>query len=524
MLRLAGSPGLLGGGELGGGRLQRGAGVSKPVLELGQLGPALVLSGSQLVALCRHPLAPLLERSHAIDGPGVLGVTPDGGGLGRRQLRPSGSDRGRGRLHLVAHPVAERRPILAQRRLGLGEAGRFGGEGRLVVVQLLQLGPKTSGLGLEGGHDRLVERGIALTLDAAVPLAEHRGCASGASREALTAHQEVGQVVGAGGGQAVLGDVHRGVELGELGLHRPLVNPDLAPAVLECRASDGQRGELHPGEVDAQGAELLCQAGVTPSRLGLALKGPELAASLAQQIGQAHEVALGGGQAALGLLLAAPELEHAGGLLDDGPSLLGPSLEHSFELALAHDDVLGPAHAGVAQQLLDVEQAARDLVDGVLAGAVAEQDASDGDLGEVDREHPRAVVDGQADLGAAQRWTSGGAGEDDVVHLVRAQGARTLGAEHPGDGVDHVRLAAAVGADDHGDAGLEVEGRGVGEGLEAFEGEALEVHAGPEARRATTVTRGPGGGSGGTGRRLLGHCHQTLDHPGGGTVVDRRRR
>ena len=47
----------------------------------------------------------------------------------------------------------------------------------------------------------------------------------------------------------------------------------------------------------------------------------------------------------------------------------------------------------------------------------------------------------------------------------------SLGTEHPGHGVDHVGLPAAVGADHHGDPGLEFEHRRVGEGLESFEGE-----------------------------------------------------
>ena len=63
----------------------------------------------------------------------------------------------------------------------------------------------------------------------------------------------------------------------------------------------------------------------------------------------------------------------------------------------------------------------------------------------------RGVVDGERHLGPAQGGPAGGAGEDDVLHLLRAQRARPLGAEHPGHGVDHVGLAAAVGADHHGD-------------------------------------------------------------------------
>ena len=69
-------------------------------------------------------------------------------------------------------------------------------------------------------------------------------------------------------------------------------------------------------------------------------------------------------------------------------------------------------------------------------------------------------------------------GEDDVLHLGRAQRAGALGAEHPGHGVDDVGLAAPVGTHDHGDPGLELQHGGVGEGLEALHAERLQEHSG----------------------------------------------
>ena len=137
----------------------------------------------------------------------------------------------------------------------------------------------------------------------------------------------------------------------------------------------------------------------------------------------------------------------------------------------------------VGQQLLDVEQPARLAVDGVLRAAVAEHDPRDGDLGVVDRQRAVGVVDGEADLGAAQRGPAAGAagagraGEDDVLHLAAAQRLGALLAHDPGEGVDDVGLAGAVRPDDAGDARLEVEGRRGREGLEPLEGEALQVHA-----------------------------------------------
>ena len=150
--------------------------------------------------------------------------------------------------------------------------------------------------------------------------------------------------------------------------------------------------------------------------------------------------------------------EHAGRLFDDAAAVLGAGVEHRVDLALADDHVLLAADAAVAQQLLHVEQPAGHAVDGVLAVAAAEQRAGDGDLGELDRQHARGVVDRERHLGPAQRAALGGAGEDDVVHLLGAHRAGRLGPEHPADGVDHVGLAAAVGSDHHRHA--RVRGRG----------------------------------------------------------------
>ena len=58
--------------------------------------------------------------------------------------------------------------------------------------------------------------------------------------------------------------------------------------------------------------------------------------------------------------------------------------------------------AGIRQQLLDVEQAAGHLIDGIFRITGPEQGPGDGDLGEVDRQQPRAVVDGGLDLGPAK--------------------------------------------------------------------------------------------------------------------------
>ena len=169
----------------------------------------------------------------------------------------------------------------------------------------------------------------------------------------------------------------RGGEAGELG----------------PQAGDLPAGDVHPQARRSSADELAVAAG----GLGLALERAQLAAHLAQQVLHPQQAGLGGVEAALGLLLALAVLQHAGGLLDDRPALLGAGVEHGVDLALADDHVLLAADAGVGQQLLDVEQPARHVVDRVLAVAVAEQRAPDRHLAELDR-HGSAgrVVDGEA--------------------------------------------------------------------------------------------------------------------------------
>ena len=223
-------------------------------------------------------------------------------------------------------------------------------------------------------------------------------------------------------------------------------------------------------------AQLLGEPVVAARGVGLALERPQLPAHLAEQVGEPQQVRLGRLEPALGLLLALAVLEDAGGLFDDRPAIFGPRVEHGVELALADDDVLLAADAGVGEQLLDVEQATRRAVDRVLRLTRAEERAGDRHLGELDRQQVRRVVDRERDLGASERGAIGGTGEDDVVHLAAAQRSRALRAEHPCDGVDEVRLPRTVGADDHRDSGLEVEGRLLRERLEPFEGQRFQEH------------------------------------------------
>jgi len=102
---------------------------------------------------------------------------------------------------------------------------------------------------------------------------------------------------------------------------------------------------------------------VSACGVGLAFERAELAPNLTQQILDAQQVGLGRGQPSLGLLLAPPVLEDAGGLFDDQAPFLGLRVEHGVDLTLTDDDVLLATDAGVAQEILDVEEPACHAVD-----------------------------------------------------------------------------------------------------------------------------------------------------------------
>ena len=175
----------------------------------------------------------------------------------------------------------------------------------------------------------------------------------------------------------------------------------LAAAVLVERApqADDLVGEQPGPRVAHDGGDRRGLAG----DLGLAAERLQLAPDLAGEVGESGEVRLHGVELAQRLLFAAAVLEDARGLLDEAAAVFGGRAQHLVELALPDDDVHLAAEARVAEQLLHVEQAALLAVDGVLARAVAEQRARDGDLAVLDRQRAVGVVDREAHLGAAER-------------------------------------------------------------------------------------------------------------------------
>ncbi len=360
--------------------------------------------------------------------------------------------------------------------LGRRQRGDVGVEALGLAAQRVDVGLQPGGIGLEAGDDSLVDRCGTLAVDAAAALGQERQLPSGLLTQRLRTRQGVADLAAAERGQLGLGPHHRQVELGQPGRQHALLVAELGLGRGGVAQATLERRQLAARDEHLQGPQLGHQVAVATGRIGLPFERPELAAHLAEQVVQPGEVPLGGGQPALGPFLALAVLEHARGLFDDEPSVLGAGVEHRVDLPLAHDHVLLATHPGVAEQLLHVEEAAGHVVDGVLALARPPQRAGDRHLAELDGEQPGAVVDRQADLGPPERLALGRAREDDVLHLLAADRGGRLGAEHPADGVHHVRLARAVGAHHDGDPRLHLEHGGLREGLEPLEGQRLEEH------------------------------------------------
>jgi hypothetical protein len=95
------------------------------------------------------------------------------------------------------------------------------------------------------------------------------------------------------------------------------------------------------------------------------------------------------------------------------------------------------------------------------------------------------VIEGQENLGHAEGLAQPRAVEKHVLHLGVAQHARALLAQNPADGIDDVGLAAAVGADNGGDAAGEIELQAGHEGFESRYFELPQLQGGPSPMQET---------------------------------------
>ena len=211
-------------------------------------------------------------------------------------------------------------------------------------------------------------------------------------------------------------------------------------------------------------------------RLRLALQRPQAGAGLALEVEGAVEVVARRAQLELGAAAALAVLAEAGGLLDQQAALARLGVDDRLHPALADHRVHLAAEVGVGEDFDDVGEAAAGAVEAVDALAGAVERALDRDLGELARGASFGVVDHDLDLGGPAPADALAAGGDHVLHRGAADRPGALLAERPEHGVGDVRLAGAVGADDHADAGRELQPRPFGERLEPLHVDRFQIH------------------------------------------------
>ena len=183
---------------------------------------------------------------------------------------------------------------------------------------------------------------------------------------------------------------------------------------LGLAVADGEGGvalleaaQVVDGEDGRELGELLGEVARAHGLVDLALERLELPHDLPLDDLGLRQVLVHRCELALGADLAAAMLGDIRRLLDEGAAFLGPAREDRIELTLADDRMGILAEARVVQDVGDVHQAARRVVDEVLALARTVHAARDRDLGEVDGQRVVGVVEDEGDLceadGAAGR-------------------------------------------------------------------------------------------------------------------------
>ncbi len=209
---------------------------------------------------------------------------------------------------------------------------------------------------------------------------------------------------------------------------------------------------------------------VAHGKAGLALQRFELLLDLGDDVVDALEVLLGGAEPQFGLVAARMKAGNAGSLFEQRPALLRLGGDQLADLALADEGRRMRAGRGIGEQQLHVAGADFLAVDAIDRAFLALDAAGDFEhVGGVERRRRGAVgiVEDERDFGAVAAGPAARAREDHVVHARGAHRLVRAFAHHPAQRFDEVGLAAAIGADDAAQAGLEIELGRIGEGLEA---------------------------------------------------------
>ena len=264
-------------------------------------------------------------------------------------------------------------------------------------------------------------------------------------------------------GQAILallyGGPRRCLACGKLGNgHAPLF---FFPPQPRHFLDEGLVGRGEPGVVRGEHGEvellpLLVQRLVLLRLAGLTLERADLALHLVHDITDALKVLAGRVELSLGLASLLLVARHSRRFLDEDAPLPGLGGEDVIQTVLVHEGVSLGIDAGAGEEILDVAKPAHAFVEQVFALSGAIKAAGHAHLAPRYVETP-VIVEDETDFSQSHRLPGRRAVEDHVFHLLSAESLGALLAESPANGVRDVGLAAAVRADDAGNAGEDLD-------------------------------------------------------------------
>ncbi len=341
----------------------------------------------------------------------------------------------------------------------------------------VQLAGEPGGFRFQRGDDVDVGRGVQRREHGTAPLAQHALHATGPLDQSLDTPERVRQVLLPA--RRELGRRRRrlGVETLECGVQLALLVAAHGEVLGGGEAAGRQLGHLRAGQVPAHRQQLGGDGIVRAGGGGLALQGTDLAPDLAHQVPSRSRFSA----VAARRRSARSRRRRCFNTPAASSMMARRSSGRAFNTVSSWPWPMimccwRPTPESLNSSWMSSSRHGAPLM-AYSESPAAEQGPGDGDLGEVDGELARGVVDGQRHLGPPQLGPRRGPRKDDVLHFRRPQRARPLRPQDPGDGVDDVGLSAPVRPDDDGDPGLELQHRGVGEGLEPLHAEGLQEHS-----------------------------------------------
>ncbi len=244
-------------------------------------------------------------------------------------------------------------------------------------------------------------------------------------------------------------------------------------------------GEDHPR---LGNADLLRQADIALRRLGLTPQAVGAGVHVGQDFVQPHQIRFGGAQLLFGILAPDVQAGNARRFLQHGAAFLRAGGNHGGDAPLADQSGAMRAGGGVREDQRHVLRPDVAAIGAIGAARPALDPAGDfqfpvrTDFHRV--EQLALFLDGeQRDFREIALRAGGGAREDHILHAAAAHRLGAGFAHDPADRLQQVRLAAAIGPDNAGQAGFDAQLRRVDEALEAGELEALYLHRARSGQR-----------------------------------------